>query len=145
MFSAHTKPVRAVKFSSAGDVIASASEDGTISIRSNATGRLLRAPWKAHARAHALAFTPNGDKLASAGDTSVKLWDVVSMKEDPPLSHDSNVFDVAIDPKGGNLLAVASADGRLRSERFWKASSLTGWARPSQSISSTVGQPIIVH
>src|SRR5262245_26154680 len=104
VFSMHTKPVRAVKFSSVRSVIASgrsviasASEDGSISLRDSATGRLLRARWQAHAGAiFALAFTPDGDKLASAGDTSVKLWDVMSGKGDPPLSHDSNVFSVAI-------------------------------------------------
>jgi WD40 repeat protein len=66
----------------AGHIIASAGDDGTIHLWDGASGREL-AHWQAHdSRVTALAFNPEGSLLVSGGDGTVKLWDLPYIRKE---------------------------------------------------------------
>ena len=65
---------------------------------------------------NAVAFSPDGQKLASAsGDSSARLWDVETGKQLQRLEHDGPVYEVAFSPDSQKL-ASASGDS---SARLW--------------------------
>ncbi|MEU0484039.1 WD40 repeat domain-containing protein [Streptosporangium sp. NPDC006013] len=73
----HTDDVKTVAYSSAGGMLASGGDDGTIRLWDPSTGRALGAPLKSHTGVVTkVAFTPDGRVLASEGsDGAVRLWD----------------------------------------------------------------------
>lgn len=58
----HAKPIAALAFSPAGDLLASADDGGAIRLWDAASGRLIRA-WATDRAPVALAFSPNGRAL----------------------------------------------------------------------------------
>jgi WD40 repeat protein/tRNA A-37 threonylcarbamoyl transferase component Bud32 len=90
-----------------GRWVASAGEDGTVTVRNSQTGDVLRRLPAHPDVAYAVAFHPDGKHLASAGaDRKVKVWDWPAGKE---------VFrrDCAADNEYGTAYTVAfSPDGR---------------------------------
>jgi WD40 repeat protein/serine/threonine protein kinase len=64
---------------------------------------------------HAVAFCPEGRRLATAGgDRVARLWDVsTGIPLSPPLRHDGPVRAVAFSPDG-TLVATAGDDGMIR-------------------------------
>ena len=71
-----------------------------------------------HHRVVGLEFSPDGQRLVSAGwDRKIQLWDVPNLKHIKILKHDPKAFvlSIAFQPNG-NQLAVAMSAGRTRLE-----------------------------
>jgi RNA polymerase sigma factor (sigma-70 family) len=119
-FQAHEKTVRALAFS--GDLLASASDDGTVKVWKPAGGRLWIAAegkepliLKGHDGAvSSMAFLRGGRTLVSGGDDgNIVLWDPVSGESRGVLkSHREPVTALAVHPQGHDLLS-GSLDTRV--------------------------------
>ncbi len=86
----------------------SSSGDGSVRLWEVARGTLLRA-FPGHARGdNALAYSPDGLHIATAGeDRIVRVWDVETGLRVAALSgHDNGVRDVAFAPDGRHLASV---------------------------------------
>lgn len=106
--------ITAVATDRAGHYWAAACRRGEIRIWGE-NGRLLRHVWRAHANMiWALAFSPDGSKLASGSwDGQVKLWEVASMSLLWSGRHTSHVNSIAFSPDG-LLLASGGSDAVVR-------------------------------
>ena len=95
----------------------------------HAGAKLLERSLRHAGEVHAVAFCPEGRRLATAsGDRTARLWDVSTGSAlAPPLGHDGPVRHAAFSPDG-TAVATASDDGAIR---VWDA--LTG---------APVGSPI---
>ena len=113
---AHDDYIWGVAFSPDGGTLATASRDGTIKLWRVADGALLQT-LTGHAGENLIrvAFSPNGDVLASVGaeDRSLRLWRVPDGK--PLFSADARATSGALNDVAfsadGRLLAVASSQG----------------------------------
>src|SRR5262249_47642920 len=90
-------------------------------------------------RVWAVAFSPDGRRLASAAyDQTVRLWDLHTGQEALTLKgHADKVLAVAFSPDG-KLLATA---GRGRTVRLWDAEEVTPEARLARLATVERGRP----
>lgn len=126
----HAGGVLSVAYSPDGRTVASAGNDAVIKLWDGASGALLKT-LTGHIRGrnkkaeftgvYAVAFSPDGKKLVSAGaDGAINLWDTVTGKEIRSLrGHDGDVTSVAFSPDGRALVS-GGWDGTVR---LWDAQS----------------------
>ncbi len=111
----HQDDVKAVAFSPDGELIATASADGTARVWDVATRR-QSGVLKGHGgQVNSVAFLPDGTHVATASDDgTARIWQVQSGRQTNVLAgHDGPVHSVAISPDG-SLILTASADATIR-------------------------------
>jgi WD40 repeat protein len=110
----HADLVWHVAFAPDGQTVATATQNGTVSVWRVADGTLLRT-WQAHDKAaHAVAFTSDGQTIVSGGDDGlVKVWRAGDGALRETFQIGSRVLSVALSPDGSKI-AVGSWDGMVR-------------------------------
>lgn len=116
----HNGDVKSLAFSRDGKWLATGSRDGTARIWEAGNGReILRVEHRSREyppNVDGLAFSPNGELLATAGGLTVHVWATKSGKELARMEHDWSVHSVVFHPEG-NWLATVSGDNTVR---VWK-------------------------
>ncbi|MFD9435662.1 helix-turn-helix domain-containing protein [Streptomyces sp. NPDC060002] len=109
----HHGPVNSVAFAPDGRTLATASSDGTVTLRRLADRRTT-ATFKMSGRVRSVAFSPDGRTLAAgATDVPVQLWGAADHRTKVVLpASTKGARAVAFDPRG-RTLAVAAGDGTV--------------------------------
>ncbi len=130
----HAEPVRSVAFSPDGLTLASAekpqgvnprlSRDGRIKLWDTRTGEQVRTLEGHSHTVGCVAFSPNGEVLASGGgwyDDTVRLWNTRTGEEDRILEgHTDGVDSIAFSPDGVKLATASRHTIRLWDTRTWE-------------------------
>ncbi|UUN30587.1 helix-turn-helix domain-containing protein [Streptomyces sp. FIT100] len=111
----HGGPVNAVAFAPGNRSLATASSDGTVTLRRVADRRTI-GTFRVPGRVRAVAFSPDGRTLAATStDGPVRLWSTVGRRTAAVLpARTKGARAVSFDPRGGGRLAVAAADGTVQ-------------------------------
>jgi WD40 repeat protein len=109
----HDGDVNGVAFSPDGQLLATASTDGSAQVWEVASG-LHRVQVAHDAMVRSVVFSPDGQMLATASaDMSARVWEVGSGQERARVTHSDYVRGVAFS-SDGRLLATASTDQTAR-------------------------------
>jgi roadblock/LC7 domain-containing protein len=111
----HSQGVMAVVFSPDGQLVASASFDGTVRVWETATGQ-CRSVLDGHLRGvSAVVFSPDGQLVASASDDStVRVWEAATGQCRSVLKGHSREVNAVVFSPDGQLVASASDDSTVR-------------------------------
>ncbi|NEO97434.1 MAG: hypothetical protein F6K58_01705 [Symploca sp. SIO2E9] len=109
----HQSWVSRVSFSQDGEMIASASADGTIKLWSH-KGKEIKTLTGHSNWIYSVTFSPDDKLIASAGaDKTIKLWNLKGEEIRTFKGHSSSVRDVTFSPDG-ELIASAGADKTIK-------------------------------
>jgi len=114
--SGHLGTVRAVAFSSDGQIFASGSVDKTIKIWNPDTGELLHTYYGHSGGVNCVAFSPGGQTLASGSfDKTIKIWNLESEELLNTLTSSrlDVVHSLAFSPNG-SMLVSRDNDKRIK-------------------------------
>jgi WD40 repeat protein len=148
----HPGEVRCAAFrpstGSAGDVFATAGEDGTARLWDCTTGQPIGGPLSHRGRVECLAFRPDGNVVATGSlDGTVRLWcAVTSLPIGPPLAHGGTVQTLVFSPDGRRL-ASGGSDATVR---CWTVPNpvegdverVTSWVRVTTDLEFDAGDAI---
>ncbi len=113
VIAAHKDRVTSTDFHPKGEILASASADGTTKLW-NLEGELLAVLEGHNDRVLSVAFSPDGQSLATGGDESVaRLWNLNGEETHRLDGHTSSVESVEFSPDGTKIV-TASYDKTLR-------------------------------
>ncbi len=129
----HTDAVESVAFSPDGQLLASASDDGTIRLWNVATHQPAGAAIPGGSQMLSLAFSPDGQTLAAGiSNATVRLWDVAGgyWRGQPMANNPGSVFSLAFSPDGKQL----AGGGTVESIYLW-----------DMATGQRVGQPLTGH
>jgi WD40 repeat protein len=115
----HTGPVGSVVWSPDGSTLATAGADHTGRVWEASTGREILTPRDIQGPVNLLrssflrmlvsiAWSPDGTKLATAGDQTARVWDARDEHELPALHSQSVVWSVAWSPDGTRLVMASN-------------------------------------
>jgi WD40 repeat protein len=150
----HQTYVTSVSFSRDGKTLATASNDKTIVLRDVKTGKKKHILKGHQSNVNSVSFSPDSQTLATGSDKNsdgetVKLWNVVTGEEIPPLikGHQSNVTSVSFSPDGKTLAtgSTLDTDSTDKTVKLWNV--FTGEEIPTlikghqQSVSSVSFSP----
>lgn len=109
---AHAAAIRSIAMSPDGQHLITGAEDGTV--RSwTLQGNPITPAFKAGNQVWSVAFSPDGNLLATGGDRSVRFWDRTGNEIAPALPDQGLVRAVAFSPDGQRI-ASGSADRLVR-------------------------------
>nr|WP_244291162.1 helix-turn-helix domain-containing protein [Streptomyces subrutilus] len=114
----HGGPVNAVAFAPGNGELATASSDGTVTLR-RVADRRTTGSFTLPGRVRAVAFSPDGRTLAATStDGPARLWDVAGRRTAAVLGPDTTGARAVAFAPDGRTLAVAAPDGTVR---LWEA------------------------
>jgi WD40 repeat protein/transcriptional regulator with XRE-family HTH domain len=112
--SGHTDEVLAVIFSPDGARLATASADGSVKLWDAASGQEMLAlsgsvpPDPGSLPRNALAFSPDGTRLAAGRNTTVTIWGTTSGQVVRTLPQPGTVYSLTFSPDGNHLVTGSS-------------------------------------
>jgi RNA polymerase sigma factor (sigma-70 family) len=105
-------PVRGLALSPDGKVVATAQMDNAVRLWDVRTGQAHTALRKRARAVRAVAFSPDGQRIATGDENAVRIWDLDAAADLVTLGEDRAVRAVAFSPDGRRLLS-ASDDGAV--------------------------------
>lgn len=112
-FKGHQDSVFSVSISSNGELIASASRDGTVKLW-NKQGKELVTVGGHQGAIYSVSFSPDGKYIATASkDETAKLWTKEGKEIATLRGHQGSVYNVTFSPDG-KLIATTSRDNTAR-------------------------------
>ena len=109
--SRHTKRNKNIVFSPDGKSLASADDNNTIRLWDSVTGE-HKLTLTGH-KGGLLSFSPDGSKLASAGEEVIRLWDVVTGELELTFAAHANSIDTLIYSPDGKCIATRGGDNNV--------------------------------